>query len=304
MIKIDFVTIFYNDKIEIDLLKLQAYSYQYVDINFINNIYLIYNDVEDGIEIFNSIKECYPEIFHNKIILITRLNLNLCIYEPSSWTNQQIFKLKISEIITSDYYIVLDCKNHFIYPVSCETFFSEDDKPIIHDFFVYNKELEEGSMLDTLKNYVNYFNLENNYNLKIAHKMAPFIFITEIVKKLINYIENREQNKIENFFFNNNYNPCEYYLYCCYLLFLRNDKRYFFVKINIQTTLWICNIDNINGYNVYYNKNKMISFSIHKDILKNDIYKKKLYDNNIINFYKNIYPDYIFNFIINRLLMN
>jgi hypothetical protein len=44
MKKLDFITIIYNDEREINLLKLQASSFSFVDTNIINNIIIIFND--------------------------------------------------------------------------------------------------------------------------------------------------------------------------------------------------------------------------------------------------------------------
>lgn len=43
----DFVSVIYYKKVEIDLLKIQLFSFKFVDINIINNIYILFNDSKD-----------------------------------------------------------------------------------------------------------------------------------------------------------------------------------------------------------------------------------------------------------------
>ena len=70
----DFVTIFFDDKIEINLLKLQALSFKYVDETLVNNIYLIHNDVTRYN--FKELIECYPESMKKKVNGINVLKKN------------------------------------------------------------------------------------------------------------------------------------------------------------------------------------------------------------------------------------
>ena len=115
--KIDFITIVFHNKIEYELLKLQALSFAYVDVTLIHRILIVFNDVTQYKGFFNDffkeIMPYYPDS-HKSMIQIMHLNeLNLKI-KCSDWFTQQAIKIIISKKIKTKYYITLDAKNHFI----------------------------------------------------------------------------------------------------------------------------------------------------------------------------------------------
>lgn len=57
----DFVTIIYNNNIEKELMKLQAYSFVKVNPNIINSIVVIYNEKDKDKEYLDILYNCYPE---------------------------------------------------------------------------------------------------------------------------------------------------------------------------------------------------------------------------------------------------
>ena len=93
-ITVDFVTICYNDKLELDLLKLQAISFKFVDKKFVNNIYILYND--NNYINFNLIRNFYPSYFQDKVKIIYRQDIYKKDKYKSNWRNQQLFKLLLN----------------------------------------------------------------------------------------------------------------------------------------------------------------------------------------------------------------
>ena len=145
----DLVTIVFKDDIELNLLKLQFYSYKYIKFE-INYIYVIWND-DNTINLQEYIS-WMPDYLRTKVKLIHRDDL--IEKQNSSRYNQQILKILISKFIKSDYYIVLDTKNHFIRDV------------YINDYFYFNRPKlfigDSGSMIKYFKNSLNYFNIKSD----------------------------------------------------------------------------------------------------------------------------------------------
>jgi hypothetical protein len=144
MKNLDFVTIIYNDEREIDLLKLQASSFSFVDTNIINNIIIIFNDnknLNEGFKekFYNEIIHYYPNTLIEKIKLLFLEDLGLD-FEYSNWFTQQLIKLEVSKYVSSDYYVVLDGKNHFINNITIDYFFNDNNIPYLY-FNCHNEKM-------------------------------------------------------------------------------------------------------------------------------------------------------------------
>jgi len=298
--KIDFVTITYNNETEINLLKLQAYSFSFVDSNIVNNILIIFNDNKSLNETFkdtfyNEIICCYPKELIEKVKLFLLEDLSLD-FDYSNWFTQQLIKLQISKHISCDYYIVLDSKNHFINEITIDYFFN-NDVPYLY-FNCHNEK-----MLEYYYSSLNYFNVKcpysnsNNDNLNENFKLqatTPFLFITKECVNLISYIEEKENKKISDFFMET-MKFTEFFLYYAYLVF-SNKYLYYEYKLDLQPIITVGPQDpETNYFNTWEYKqntldnNKIYVFSLHRDcfyILDNS-YKEKL-----LEFYKKIYKNF------------
>ena len=299
---IDFICILFNNSIEIELFKIQAYSFLLVDQNIINNIYVLFNDHITYKENFkkefnNDIINFYPKYLKPKIRVIFLDDINLY-FKNSNWFTQQICKIQISKFINSYYYVVLDGKNHFIKNITKEYFFTEDNKP--HLYFEPNGD----GMLNFYNNCLTYFNVNcpnmHRYSSRIKiQTTTPFLFIRDECINLINFIETKENKSFSNFFLSKKYT--EFFLYFAYLIYSNKQNLYNYnhnmfpkyivgpLKSNKNSkSTWDCNLDFLNKYPVYF-------ISIHRNAIStlDDRYK-----NTIFNFYKNIYND---NKIINNI---
>ena len=197
----DFVTIIYDEENELNLLKIQAYSYKFILEEIIHNVIIVYNDIKMNKESFikffnNNIKQYYPPFLQNKIKIYSLNDFQLHDYKESNWYNQQILKIMISHYIKTHYYIILDGKNHFIRNINLNDFFHKG-KPILYTY-QYN------DIFNTYyTNCFSYFNIKNHLicdkNIKIQ-TCTPFIFKKEECIQLIKYIENKEKKSFHSFF--------------------------------------------------------------------------------------------------------
>ena len=290
---LDFVTITFNNNCELCLLKLQAYSFKYIDINIITNIYIVFNEATN-FDIFkkdfDNIITYYPKEIHNKVKLLSLQHLNIDYPANSNWFSQQRVKIEIAKYINNKYYVVLDSKNHFISKID-KTFFFRNEKPILY----FNSVGEE--MLEYYNNCLNYFKINcpniSNRKLKIQ-TTTPFIFITEECLRLMNFIKEKEQIDFGTFFMREQ-KYTEFYLYYAFLTFLKKRYLYCYLSHIRQPCLTIGKqnpeVDYYNSweYKLDTLKNKdIVVFSIHRQSINviNNSYKL-----NLINFYQPIYKD-------------
>jgi hypothetical protein len=301
----DFVTIVFNDKIELQLFQIQAASFKLVDNNIINHIYIVFND-DIGVfhefreQFYKKIIKYYPEYLVNKIKLLSLHDIGLK-FNQTSWFTQQIVKVHIAKFIETFYYIILDGKNHFKEKIIYDDFFY-NNKPIL------NFNIHGEPMLKFYNNCLNYFNVEcpykNNSNkfLKIQ-TITPFIFIKEISIQLINYIENRENMSFTKFI-NDNKKYTEFFLYYSFLIFMKKSELYYYSNKQYVITIG-CVDPKIHPFNGWENKKPCLEnkeykvISLHRGSIK---FLDKEYKDNLFNFYCNNYKDIKIKDTINSIL--
>uniref|UniRef100_A0A6C0JH35 DUF5672 domain-containing protein n=1 Tax=viral metagenome TaxID=1070528 RepID=A0A6C0JH35_9ZZZZ len=296
----DFVTIFFNDESEINLLRLQAMSMKFVNKTIIHNIYVIYNS--PGLFDINEIIDYYPNELKPKVKLIYNEEIDHSFKNTkSSWYNQQILKILISKIAESDYYLIMDGKNHFIRGVNYSDYFDKSGKPFL--FLGY-----PGNMINNYYNCLEYyesncpFDYKNKENQIKLLTTTPFLLKKKDVLEMINYVEEKENLGFYDFFCKNPKKITEFYLYSTYLICKNKLEDYSIKQANFCSIMG--NID--PAWNSYENigikalNNELIKiFALHRGALKNmdNDYKVKL-----MGFYPNFYDEFMCEFIKKRLL--
>jgi hypothetical protein len=296
----DFVSIIFYNETEINLLKIQLFSFMFIDSNIINNIYILFNDSKDKNELFEkkyltSIKKYVPMYLIEKIKIIYITDL-ICLNDTetyvSNWFTQQFAKIYISKIINSKYYIMLDSKNIFIKNIDL-TYFIFDDK--IKMYYSTHNE----ALLNYYSNCFNYFNITNITGFNpykeplYIQTTTPFIFITQECKNMINFIENKENITLYTFFLTHKYT--EFFLYFAWLCFTcKCNDNYIFLNEPINNAIigphnpdiyswntWNSKINHINKYNA-----RVLSISSKCVNFINDSYKY-----NIIEFISTLFKN-------------
>lgn len=128
----------------------------------------------------------------------------------AGWRSQQILKLMVARVLTTDRYVVLDAKNHLVYPMSL-------------DFFEVRGKLrsscinyEGHSMLQFLKRSVRYFGIDEHRAVSsFLPTITPFVFPTTTVRTLIDAVAEREQDTFPSTF--GHINTTEFLLFGGYL---------------------------------------------------------------------------------------
>jgi len=306
----DFVSIVFDNDIEISLLKIQLYSFKFVDYSIIDNIYILFNDKQhkniDFMEKYNKhIIQFCPISLINKINIIfisDLINLNDKSYK-SDWRSQQFVKLYVSKIIKSKYYIVLDSKNHFIKYINKSKFMIKDKIILYH-------ERHGDPLLNYYKNGFDYFGINskdyNPYKFPLhIQTTTPFVFITKECINLISYIEKKEMIDFYDFFYYSK-KYTEFFLYFAWLCFVKkHNDEYIYINKYIDNVIvgpidpranlcqaWKDKQNNIN------NRDPSV-FSFSRKCLNVIDYK---YKQNVKGFYNKIYDNQIINDEINNIL--
>jgi hypothetical protein len=305
----DFVSIFFYNKKEIDLLKIQLFSFKFIDVKIINNIYILFNDSKDKNKQFEEeyltcIKQYVPSHLINKvkIIYVTDLIYLDEIY-VTDWFTQQFAKIYVSKIINSKYYIMLDSKNIFIKNIDI-SYFIKDNK-----LKMYCENHSEG-FINYYRNCFNYFNIEN-ISLHNPYKepwyvqtTTPFIFITEECKNIINFIENKENMSLYNFFLKRKYT--EFFLYFAWLCFTGN-KEYIFLNEPVNNAIigpFDPKVHNWNSWEYKINKINLYNFRVLSISSKCLHFIDNDYKDKIENFISNIFKTKLINDTIKNILHN
>jgi hypothetical protein len=272
-----FITIVYNDEIELSLLKLQAHSFRFVNPSIVHAIYIVLNDKDDHFteKFTKEIRPFYPVALPLKIVFLDDLHLN---FKKSDWFNQQIIKLEISKRVESKYYVVLDGKNHFVRETGIADFMdSETGKPFL---FVG----DPGTMNQYYYHCLDYFGISDICPSKQQLlTTTPFLIQTDPCREMLKYIEDREKTTFASFFKSNQYKYTEFYLYSCYLLWTDNIKN---VVLKPPFCICIFNADPIlYPFNQFKNKKTILSdpskkvFGLHRSVIPylDNEYKQNLY---------------------------
>jgi hypothetical protein len=106
----------------------------------------------------------------------------------SGWYSQQVLKLIVSLMVNTEYYVLLDAKNHLIFPIK-------------NDFFVRNGKARAyittypltHPLTSHFDKTLTYFGLNpDKYRERFLPPVTPYVIKTEIARRLVKAIEQRE----------------------------------------------------------------------------------------------------------------
>src|SRR6185437_12861425 len=125
-----FVTVVFED--ELDLMLLQARSIQIHGTR----------DVIEKILVIDNSRRGLPSTWQTRLfqeygqfadrVQIIRSHDLASIPRAKGWITQQILKLAVSTRILTDRYVLLDCKNHLVHPLTRAYLEAEDGRPRTH----------------------------------------------------------------------------------------------------------------------------------------------------------------------------
>lgn len=213
MPKIDVVTVFFG--LELPFMEVQAMSIdKCFDPALVNQIIVVVNEptraAEDAtvVQFEQRVRHRYGQ-FKDRVVLLRGSQFGEL--SEKGWLTQQACKLAVANHCTSDYYIVLDAKNHAIRPVVADSLF--DSSGIPTKIFTKTRQ-DQRPWLDASFSYLGEKNLIPSY--RCPSSAPPFPIRTQICSDLVDLIEEKESTNITSFFLNKQDVSTEFTLYIAY----------------------------------------------------------------------------------------
>jgi hypothetical protein len=312
--ELTFITVLFENPLELRLLQLQAHSFCLVDPQIIHKILLVFEGEDPQLlteTLTSDLIRSYPKNIRARVSIILGTGLickNAKHTQNHGWYNQQALKLLAASKAETPYSVVLDAKNHFVKPITHDSFFSKN-KPI------YFLERHAAPMLRFWHNSLDFFGTTDPFSdseFKIQ-TVTPFTFHTGLAASLISYIEKKVGTDVYTAFSTLS-SITEFFSYFCYLHSEVGTKEegnpneslpYIISPSPLVST--IGRADPLeNPWNSFEQRMLLITtydtvrtFSIHRGSIG---YLDQAYRENLFNFYADIYSTPIAEFALKFIL--
>ena len=197
----NFVTIAWSK--DFNMMLLQAHSLKFVNDNIVH--YVVIQDSILSIEQWQNALSTYYD--RHKLVLVPNLLENESL-TSNGWIQQQILKFKISKLITTEDYLVLDTKNFFIKP------FNLNDWSVPHgngSLFVYRKGNKNRMDVDKFLE-----GASSTYNKEIPNIHIDYMTPYKLNKKIVDSMNINDNLSL--FLDYNKYGlPCDFALYIFFI---------------------------------------------------------------------------------------
>jgi hypothetical protein len=170
------------------LLRLQASSLsRYMRLGSADEIWVIANQGLQGSAAWQDALRREYGLLADRVRFLDARDVATIPNATAGWLSQQILKLMVARVLTTDRYVVLDAKNHLVCPMSL-------------DFFEVRGKLRSScvnyewhSMRQFLNRSIRYFGLvEQRVVSSFLPTITPFVLPTAMVRNLIDTIAERE----------------------------------------------------------------------------------------------------------------
>ena len=136
---------------------------------------------------FKSLRSEYGEL-SDLVHVVEAASIAQIPMTTGGWFSQQILKLMVSKVITSDRYVVLDAKNHLVFPLARD-FLETGDR-----IRSANRNYRDHTLLGAFEKAARYFEMDwKEHAQAFVPTLTPFAFPTKAVRNLIDYVIEREQ---------------------------------------------------------------------------------------------------------------
>jgi Family of unknown function (DUF6492) len=209
-------------KPDFPLLRLQARSLaRYLSLDLIDDIYVIANGgLSESRDWHVPLLSDYGDLAH-KITFLDTCQVATIPNSIYGYQSQQILKLMAATVVSSDRYMVLDAKNHLVFPLSLELYENDDRIRSIRVNY------EGRPMRRFLDSSLRYFGVDvDDISRSFLPTITPFIFPTGVVNELITAVTRREGIPFPSAF--NRLNTTEFLLFGGFLCSLPGGIEQFY----------------------------------------------------------------------------
>ena len=192
---------------DLELLRLQARSIGlYFDRRGLGRVIYVWNDTaalpdclqgELGTELDNIDHELVPA---------ATLGVGRGAIETDGWTTQQALKLLAAQLATAEHYLVLDAKNHFLWPCSLRDFVARDGRAIAL--------LEEIGGSESFQYCLRFFGIKIEAGAtRGVLNVTPFLLQAALVRRMLTVLEQKQGVALAELFLAHQHNLTEFMAY-------------------------------------------------------------------------------------------
>lgn len=189
--KYTFVTVGFRG--ESGLLNLQARSMRlYCPADLVEEIVIIDNSLPlDSDDWQDKALHQYGELAEF-VRFVPASKLIGTVTDTDGWWTQQVLKIKVSEVIRSERYVLLDAKNHLIRPLKRDFLETVAGQPRIN-----GHSFTEDPMRSFLECTLRYLGIDPSPHLEwFTRTTTPFTMLTTEARNLARFLDEREGNRI------------------------------------------------------------------------------------------------------------
>lgn len=128
------------------------------------------------------------------------------------WFTQQVLKLAVADEVETDYYLILDAKNHFVFPLTRECL-EVNGKP---NMFIHG--YEKHPLRRYLEPILHYFGLPQSNIKRMLPTTPPFFMPTKLVREMMLTMMVREQRSFPELFLQSDVKFTEFFTLGAYML--------------------------------------------------------------------------------------
>jgi hypothetical protein len=177
----------------------------------------------------------------------------------SGWSAQQVLKLQIAERVKTPRYILLDAKNHIVFPLEREFLETKDGKLVS-----YYGDFSKHPLDHCLRRVLEYLDLSPTHMTKFPPAGTPFTMVTKLVLEMMQYLECREKRPWWETFLDRRLT--EFFVYSGYLILTHQLHFNYSFQESVERTIWETNQfpDDVRRAIARTEEKRLPFFSIHR----------------------------------------
>lgn len=149
------------------------------------------------------------------------------------WFSQQVLKLMVANHLKAPRYLLLDAKNHFVFPLS-RSHLEKDGKPRTYTLDYLNHPL-----LRYLDPILDYFRLPREHNAHFLPTVTPFVVDSTLIREMIVTMKTKERRPFEDIFLQSAVRFTEFFMIGAYILSKKKQfEDYFDLSGCGNVTIW------------------------------------------------------------------
>lgn len=197
---------------DLALQRLQARSIaRYFERPGLGRVIYVWNDtVEMPADLRGELAACLDGIDF-ELLSAAELGVSRAAIEVDGWTTQQAAKLLAAGVSGAEHCLVLDAKNHFVWPCSVRDFVTQDGRGIACLQDIGNSEF--------FRHCLGYFGDRREIGAcRGALNVTPFLLRSAVVRRMLATIEQRERRTLAEIFLAHQHKLTEFMAYQAYAL--------------------------------------------------------------------------------------